>query len=302
MVDSINNNEKTISIDHNLSKVREYKKLGGKINYLFEKYDGMAQLFAEHYVAKRKSRRLDSRQFLEKMKEVFPQMPEEDLPHRQVLRNFKRNYFRQIKNGELGSVELAMKDEMRIISVMQDFNFFEERMIMYRKAKRVLRMAEDIMKAAYERVNSPTGIAPEFIKIFAESMDHFFKALEARGIHLDKLDDLAIRFGLMPGKVDKNNFMLLNNQFNNYQLPADHEQIKTDLGLTDDDFTDEKLEETMAKILKYDGKPTQHIIDIQPVTVIEPIPTDTEEYSGSIQESGISEEDGKGGEKEVVAD
>ena len=285
------------------SKAREYIKCGGKINYLFEKYEGMAELFAEFYVSKKKSKRMDSRQFLEKMKEVFPQMPEEDFPDRQVLRNFSRNYFRDSKHNELGNIELSMKDEVRIISIMHDFNFFEERMIMYRKAKRVLKMAEQILKSAYEKV-SAGGISPEFVKIFAESMDHFFKALEARGVHLDKLDDLAVRFNLMPGKVDKNNVMLLNNQVNNYQLPADHEQIKNDLGLTDDDFTDDKLEETMDKILKYNGKQNQHIIDIQPTSIgeLNPISTNKEEYSGSIQESIISEENSERGETEVVAE
>jgi len=249
---------KYIGSDEQLANARYYKNLGGKINLLFDKYKGVNELFAERFVNKKRSKRMNAIKFREELKQKFPHIPEEEIPSDVALRKWKLKYFKAVATGE-GSNVLAMKDEVRIISVMQNFNFFEEQMIMYKKSKKVLKMAEDILERAYElskKMNVPTSA-------FTASIADFFKALEGRGLQLDKLDSLAVRFGFMPPKSERA-LVGMNTQINNYTLSDDHQQIKEELGLTDDDFSDDKMSGTMEKILAYVGKSGNSIFGLGP--------------------------------------
>ncbi|MCK9545003.1 MAG: hypothetical protein M0R03_23555, partial [Novosphingobium sp.] len=233
------------SLRERVKEARHYKEFGGKIAMLFDKYKGVPEFFAERFVNKRKARRLDSVRFKEALINNFPDIPVDEIPSEASLRRWRLKYYETMKNGEGSNLQLAMTDEVRIISVMQNFNFFEDRMKLYKKSKEALRKAEDVLNMAYEiskKMKVPTAA-------FGTALGDFFKALEARGVHLDHLDSLAIRFGMMPSRNEKNLFM--NTQINNYTLSDDHKEIKEALGLTDEDFSDDNISNTFTKILNY---------------------------------------------------
>jgi hypothetical protein len=273
-----------------LAQARSFRGTGGKMTLIIEKYKGLEVFIAENFVNKRRSKRMNAVKFREFLMEQYPEIPEEEVPSDIALRKWRVKYFRDLASNQRSSL-LAMKDEVRIISVMQDFNFFEERMIMYRKSKKVLRMAEDILNRAYEiskKMNVPTSA-------FSTAISDFFKALEGRGAELEKLDSLAIRFGFMPPRGEKS--LLTNNtQINNYTLSEDHQKIKSELGLNDDDFSDDKISETMEKILTYVGKSGSSILKLGAEKTIR----DDEEPVISTESIVISEGDSEGGKTETV--
>lgn len=264
------------AMDIQLAQARYYKTMGGKIAVLFEKYPETSIFFADNYVSKRKLKRMNSKEFLKSLKEKFPNINDEEFPSDSGLRQWRVKYFEAVKTGD-GNLVLAMKDEVKIISVMQNFNFFEQRMRLHNKAKKALEMAEKVLERAYElsvKMNVPTSA-------FTASIADFFKALEARGVQLDKLDELAIRFGFMPPRGEKN--LAMNTQINNYTLSDDNKKLTEELGLSTEDFTDVNMPKTYAKIINhYAGQSGKSIFGTS--QQIEPGNTEPAEVVDSVEE------------------
>lgn len=183
-----------------LDKSHQYKRYGGLIPYLMKNVPGFRAFIYDQIFVKCNP----LQDTYDELLAQFPQIPPEQIPALSTIRKFraKMNDLEE-ENGNKITV-FAMKDEARNMKAFGTLNLVEEEMEMYQKSKDVIEKVEQLMIKAFEQVQN-MSLMPDY---FWRAVENYQKQLEYQGRRLDKLDDLAIRYGFAPAKNPDMNLVL----------------------------------------------------------------------------------------------
>ena len=257
--------EETLNSFKSLDKANHYRKWGGLISYLMKEVEGVRDLVNEELVRKR----IPAQEFINILKMKFPDLADEKIPNADTVNSFKKKLG---EDKDSKTMAIALKDEFKILRALNDFNLFEERMELYKKSNEVVLKARRALEKSLELMDK-TGIPSSVV---FESIGKLDSVLLSNSKHLTELDELAVRFGMMPPKQDKNILFAQHN----ITFTDEHEEMMKFLGLTSEDFDDVKYEETSKKILNYYATRTtkQEASSIRKAEVID--------ESGTVDEKG----------------
>lgn len=234
-----------------LEKAGLYRKWGGLIPYLMLNRPDVNGFIVKNLIA----RPLPSAQFLKQFLAAFPTLPPDQVPSLTTIKMFRKKIGDEAdKNSDSRAV--VLKDLTRNLEAYKTLDFAEEQLKLYKFLKQVVIQAE-VAKNIEVEVMEKTGKVPNK---FWKAIRHFAAIVKSASRQLDKVDDLAVRFGLMPPKNEK---YLILAQFYHDKAVLSEEQKKTmiqnELGLTRVDFSPPHLQETAKKVLFYIAK--QYDID-----------------------------------------
>jgi len=214
-----------------LDKAHKYRKYGGVLSYLMKEKEGFRAFIYEELFVKK----MPSADFLIKMKEKFPDLAPDEYPSYVTVNAFKKKLANMDETQENRPTALAMKDELRIMAVMNDVNFFEEEMEMYVDAKNVVQNARDFLQKAFD-VSKNMAMPPDLVWT---AIKNYQTALENLSLRLSKLDDLSVRFGLMPPKKMNNMLFAQQNNNNNITINNEIQEMINNLGIKPEDLRDD---------------------------------------------------------------
>jgi hypothetical protein len=223
---------------------REWQTKGGMIPWLMKNVEGFRQFYYDEIVEKN----IPASAFLDRMRKKFPNLDEELYPSAMTVYNFKKHMRKDVHDEKLG---LAMKSEIKILDVMAGFNYFEERKALYDKAGYAVELVEKAISHILDwmaRKDSPPP--PDMYK----ALDRLSMMIDLRAKHLDELDKLSVRFGLMPAREERNIIFAQQNNNTIMMNNDDYDEVVAKLGLEITDFQDDKLIGTMEKVMQYYSK------------------------------------------------
>jgi len=242
------NNEK-------LDKANYYRKWGGLIPYLMKNVDGVRDLVYEELSKKK----VPAEEFIKVLVDKFPDLSSEKIPSKSAVIEFKKKINQE---EDAKSMALALKDEFKILKVLDDFNLFEERMKIYKESVNTV----NSLKETIDRIMVFWAKGPVPPRALFDAYSQLDATLQSQTKFISEIDDLAIRFGLMPPKQEKN--ILFAQQ--NISFSDEHEEMMKILGLTADDFSNEKYENTMRKVFNfYASKSAKRPIEFEEATVVD---------------------------------
>lgn len=228
---------------HTPHRAREWIAEGGIIKHWINKVPGFRDFFYEELFKKC----IPASIIVQRMREKWPKEPEENFPSERTIHNFRS----KVRKGKANYEEvagLAMRNEIKIIEAMDGMNYFEERKDIYDKICQEVEIAEKAV-AHIADLMSKTNLPPQPLW---EALTKLKELLSARSEHLNELDKLSVRFGLMPAMEEKN--FIFAQQNNTLVMNDDQMDIINRIGLKTEDFKDENMAETMKKVVGYYSK------------------------------------------------
>jgi hypothetical protein len=234
-----------------LKKAGEYREWGGLMPFLMHEIPGVKDFVVSNLIANP----IPSAKFLKQFLAAFPALPPDQIPSLTTIKSFRKKIGDEADDNP-DSRAMVLKDFRRNLAAFKNLNFVEEQMKLYEVLQRLVYDAVVAKNIAVD-VMRRTGKVPN--KLW-KALTGVAKIVGAASKQLGKLDDLAVRFGLMPPKNEK---YLILAQFFHDKLILSEEQKKTmiqnELGLTRVDFRLPNLQETAKKVMFYIAK--QYDID-----------------------------------------